>query len=125
MTQQATSLPPAPLDTPEVAGEVRQHLRSEGWQADLYWTEIGVGSAPVAVRAAGGVAARRTIIYLVSLRSVDQGAARLWKEGDVPAPPEADAREVMVAEPGEAEWQSETFEAPAEVVDVVPAGQAA
>lgn len=105
------------LDTPEATGEVRQRLRSEGWRADMYWADVGVSSAPGAVRAADGPTARRTIAYLASMRAVDRGAPRLWKDGDVPAPPEADAREVMIAEHGVDEWRSETFEAPVQTVE--------
>jgi hypothetical protein len=106
-------------DTPEAAGEVRQRLRRAGWQSDFAWIEVGAGTAPAAVHAAGEEEARRTIAYLASLRSVDQGAARVWREGDVPAPHEADAREVMVAGPDVADWHSEVFEAPAETVEHV------
>lgn len=104
-------------ETPEAAGEVRQRLLHEGWQSDLGWAEVGSGSAIAAVRAAGEAEARRTIAYLASLRAVDRGAARVWKEGDVAAPAEADAREVMVAEPDAEDWRSETFEAPVETVE--------
>lgn len=107
-------------DTPEAAGEVRQRLLHEGWQSDLGWVEVGAGSAIAAVRAAGEAEARRTIAYLASLRALDQGAARVWKEGDVAAPAEADAREVMVAEPNADDWRSEVFEAPVETVEEAP-----
>lgn len=116
-TNQTPDEAPQQPETPEAAGEVRQRLRSEGWQADLGWLEVGVGSAPAAVRVAGETSARRTVAYLASLRSLDQGAARVWKEGDVPAPSEADAREVMIAEPQADDWRSEVFEAPAETIE--------
>lgn len=117
MTRETKPTPVDELDTPEEAGEVRQRLRQEGWQADLGWADVGAGSAAAAVRAAGDREARRTIAYLASLRALDQGAPRVWKDGDVPAPPEADAREVMVAEPDLADWRSEIFEAPVETVE--------
>ncbi len=117
MTRETTPTPIDQLSTPEEAGEVRQRLRQEGWQADLGWADIGTGSAAAAVRAAGDREARRTIAYLASLRALDQGAPRVWKDGDVPVPPEADAREVMVAEPDLADWRSEVFEAPVETVE--------
>lgn len=120
MTRDTKPTPIDELDTPEEAGEVRQRLRQEGWQADLGWADVGAGSAAAAVRAAGDREARRTIAYLASLRALDQGAARVWKDGDVPAPPEADAREVMVAEPDLADWRSEVFEAPVETVEARP-----
>lgn len=104
-------------ETPEEAGEVRQRLLHEGWQSDLGWAEVGAGSAIAAVKAAGEAEARRTIAYLASLRALDQGAPRVWKDGDVAAPAEADAREVMLAEPEVDDWRSETFEAPAETVE--------
>lgn len=104
-------------ETPEAAGEVRQRLRGEGWQSDLGWLEVGVGSAPAAVRVAGDTPARRTVAHLASLRALDQGAPRVWKDGDVPAPREADAREVMLAEPHANDWRPEVFEAPVETVE--------
>jgi hypothetical protein len=104
-------------ETPEAAGEVRQRLLQEGWQSDLGWAEVGSGSAIAAVRAAGEAEARRTIAYLASLRAVDRGAGRVWKEGNVAAPAEADAREVMLAEPNADDWRSEVFEAPVETVE--------
>lgn len=121
MTRETTPTPIDQLNTPEEAGEVRQRLRQEGWQADLGWADIGTGSAAAAVRAAGDREARRTIAYLASLRALDQGAPRVWKDGDVPVPPEADAREVMVAEPDLADWRSEVFEAPVETVEAASA----
>lgn len=102
--------------TAEEAGELRARLRSQGWSSDCGWVTVGARSAISAVRAAGGGETRRTIAYLATLRSVDGGAPRVWKDGDVPAPPEADAREVMVADDEANEWQSETFEAPAATV---------
>lgn len=107
-------------ETPKAAGEVRQRLLHQGWQSDLGWAEVGAGSAVAAVRAAGEAEARRTIAYLASLRALDRGAARVWKEGDVAAPAEADAREVMVAEPHADDWRSEVFEAPVETVEDAP-----
>ena len=41
----------------------------------------------------------------------------MWKEGDVAAPAEADAREVMLAEPNADDGRSEVFEAPVETVE--------
>lgn len=111
---------PETPETPEAAGEVRQRLLQQGWQSDLGWVEVGAGSAIAAVRAAGEAEARRTIAYLASLRALDRGAPRVWKEGDVAAPAEADAREVMVAEPNADDWRSEVFEAPVETVEDAP-----
>ncbi|GEM_PF-3477211 len=101
--------------TTEEAGELRARLRSEGWSSDCGWVTVGARSAISAIRATGGET-RRTIAYLATLRSIDGGAPRVWKDGDVPAPPEADAREVMMADGEANEWQSETFEAPAATV---------
>lgn len=98
--------------TPQAAGELRHRLRIEGWQSDLTWVEVGSGSASGAVRAAGGDDVRRTIAYLASLRALDGGAPRVWKEGAVPVPAQADAREVMLATEGVTEWISEVLEAP-------------
>lgn len=114
LQQPATSETPA---TAEAAGEVRQRLLSEGWQSDLAWLEVGVGSASAAVRVAGDGPARRTVAYLASLRALDRGAPSVWKDGDVPAPREADAREVMLAEPHATDWRSEVFEAPVTTVE--------
>lgn len=97
--------------TEEAAGELRQRLRDEGWRADAGWTAVGSGSA---VQAEGET--KRTLAYLASVRAVDGGAAKLWKEGDVPVPAEADAREVLVARAGDSEWHSEVLEAPAVTV---------
>lgn len=94
--------------TEEAAGELRQQLRRDGWRSDLAWAAVGVGGAVSAE-----AEARRTIAYLASVRAVDGGSARIWKEGDVPAPVEADAREVFVAHADGTEWHSETLEAPA------------
>lgn len=123
MTRETKPTPIDQLNTPEEAGEVRQRLRQEGWQADLGWADVGAGSAAAAVRAAGDREARRTIAYLASLRALDHGAPRVWKDGDVPVPPEADAREVMVAEPDLADWRSEVFEAPVETVETPEAAE--
>jgi hypothetical protein len=98
--------------TAEAAGELRQRLRAAGWRTDVGWSDVGSRSAQVAVQGAGGAPTRRTIAYVPRLRAVDGGAGRLWMDGDVAAPPEADAREVMIARPDSDEWQSETFEAP-------------
>lgn len=92
------------------AGELRQRLREEGWQADLAWAKVSSGTATQAVHASGGEPVRRTIAYLSSVRKIDGGASQLWKEGDVASPPEADAREVMVATPDDPDWHSEHFE---------------
>ena len=100
----------------EAAGEARLRLRAEGWRSDLAWSAVSSGSAPAAVRAAGGASARRTIAYVPALRALDGGAGKVWKEGDVPAPPEADAREVMRATAEGYDWESEVFEAPPEAV---------
>lgn len=97
--------------TEEAAGELRQRLRREGWQADVGWAEVGSGTAASTLDET-----RRTLAYLASVRAVDGGAAKLWKEGDVPAPAEADAREVLIARPDDSEWHSEVFEAPAVTV---------
>lgn len=99
--------PDRPTD-PQAAGALRQQLRSEGWRSDLAWAVIGSGSA-----ATVSGEARRTVVYLPSLRDADGGAAKLWKPGDVPAPAVADAREVFRTRPGETEWHSHRLEAPA------------
>lgn len=96
----------------EAVGELRQQLLAAGWRSDFRWSDVGSATASAAVRAAGGEATRRTIAYLSSLRAVDGGAAKVWMDGDVPAPRQADAREVMLATPADSDWQSETFEAP-------------
>lgn len=101
--------------TEEAAGELRQRLREEGWSSDMGWLPVGVGSAPGASRAAGGTT-RRTVAHLPSVRAIDGGAPRVWKDGDVAVPSEADAREVMVAETEADDWQPETFEVPPEQV---------
>lgn len=108
MNRQAT------LTDPQAAG-ARQQLRNEGWRSDLAWAVIGSGSA-----ATVSGEARRTVVYLGSLREVDGGAGKLWKPGDVPAPPVADAREVFRTRPGETEWHSHRLEAPA--TTVTPSG---
>lgn len=95
----------------EEAGELRQRLRESGWSSDLAWANVGSGSAATAQGEA-----RRTIVYLASLRAVDGGAAKVWQEGDVPAPAEADAREVFVTSDEDSEWHSEVLEAPATTV---------
>lgn len=100
----------------EDVGELRQRLREHGWRSDLGWSDVGSGSAQTATDGAQGEA-RRTIAYLATLRAVDGGAGRVWKEGDVPAPPQADAREVLIATPGAPDWYSEVLEAPAETVE--------
>ena len=102
--------------TVEAAGELRQQLRAAGWRTDVGWCDVGSRSAQVAVRGAAGGPSRRTLAYVPALRALDGGASKLWMAGDVPAPPEADAREVMVALPDADEWQSEVFEAPVERV---------
>lgn len=99
-------------ETPQAAGELRHRMRDDGWQSDLTWVEVGSRSASGAVRAAGGEDVRRTVAYLASLRALDGGAPRVWKEGAVPVPAQADAREVMVATEGVTEWISEVLEAP-------------
>jgi hypothetical protein len=115
--------------TARAAGELRQLLRERGWRADLAWAEVGSRSASGAVTAAGGADVRRTIAYLPSLRALDGGTLRLWRDGDVPVPAAADVREVMVATAGAEDWHSETFEAPAARVErdaaARPAGIAA
>jgi hypothetical protein len=103
--------------TPEAAGELRHRLREHGWRTDLAWVAVGSRSAGGAVRAAGGEDVRRTVAYLPTLRSLDGGAASVWKHGDVPAPPAADVREVMLATDGVDEWISELFEAPPERIE--------
>jgi hypothetical protein len=103
--------------TPEAAGELRQQLRDLGWRSDLGWVSVGSGSAQAAVKAADGADARRTIAYFPAIRALDGGALRLWRDGDVPVPPEADAREVMVATADGFDWLSEVLEAPATTVD--------
>lgn len=95
----------------EAVGALRQRLRDDGWRSDVGWATVGSGSAAIAQGEA-----RRTIAYLASLRAVDGGAAKVWQEGDVPAPPEADAREVLVTGDDDSEWHSEVLEAPAETV---------
>ncbi len=112
-TKLYTELP----ETPQAAGALRHRLRIEGWQSDLTWVEVGSRSASGAVRAAGGADVRRTIAYLASLRALDGGAPRLWKEGAVPVPPQADAREVMLATEDVTDWMSEVLEAPATTID--------
>lgn len=97
--------------SPEVAGELRQRLREDGWRSDMGWAKVGAGSAALAQQDA-----RRTIAYLASLRAIDGGAGKVWQEGDVPAPAEADAREVFVARAADTEWHSEVLEAPATTV---------
>lgn len=99
--------------TAEAVGELRERLRAQGWSSDLGWTMVGSRSA-LAVAADGE--ARRTVAYLASLRAIDGGASGVWKDGDVPAPPEADAREVLTARPGDSDWHSELLEAPVENV---------
>ena len=101
--------------TPEEVGELRERLRQDGWRSDVGWVSVGVG-ASAQVSQEGQEPVRRTIAYLPSLRAVDGGAARLWKDGDVPAPRQADVREVMVADPQASDWHSETFEAPVTTV---------
>jgi hypothetical protein len=98
--------------TATAAGELRQTLRQVGWRADLAWADVGSRSAGAAVRAAGGGAVRRTIAYVPALKTLDGGALRLWKNGDVAVPLVADVREVMIAIEGSDEWTSEVFEAP-------------
>lgn len=98
--------------TPEQAGELRQLLRGQGWRADLGWVEVGARSARMAARAAGGGDVRRTIAYVPGLRSLDGGTSRLWKEHDVPVPPVAEVREVMLATDDSDEWMTESFEVP-------------
>lgn len=100
---------------PQAAGTLRQRLRNEGWRSDLAWAVIGSGSA-----ATVSGEARRTVVYLGSLREVDGGAAKLWRPGDVPAPAVADAREVFITRPGDTEWHSHRLEAPA--TTVTPSG---
>lgn len=112
MNRQATH----PPTDPETAGALRERLRNEGWRSDLAWAVIGSGSA-----ATVSGEARRTVVYLGSLREVDGGAGKLWKPGDVPAPPVADAREVFLTRPGDTEWHSHRLEAPATTV-VTPSG---
>jgi hypothetical protein len=97
--------------TATAAGELRQTLRQVGWRADLAWADVGSRSAGAAVRAGGG-AVRRTIAYVPALKTLDGGALRLWKNGDVAVPAVADVREVMLAVDGSDEWISEVFEAP-------------
>lgn len=99
----------------EAAGELRQRLREEGWSSDLAWATVGSGSASTAQGDE-----RRTIAYLASLRAVDGGAPKIWQEGDVPAPAEADAREVFVTFANDSEWHSEVLEAPATTVTESP-----
>jgi hypothetical protein len=111
-------------DTPEAAGELRQRLRERGWRTDLAWVEVGSRSATGAVRAAGGDV-RRTVAYIPALRAIDRGALQMWKDGDVPVPPIADVREVMVATSGVDEWISEVFEAPPEHLEADEAADAA
>lgn len=101
----------------EQAGHLRQLLREQGWRTDLGWVEVGARSASMAVRAASGGDVRRTIAYVPGLRSLDGGAPRLWKQDDVPVPPVADVREVMVATGGSDEWMTESFEVPPERVE--------
>ncbi len=103
--------------TLQAAGELRQTLRDRGWRADLAWAEVGARSASGAVSAARGADVRRTIAYVPALRALDGGTPRLWKDGDVPVPPVADVREIMLATQGVAEWISEIFEAPPERVE--------
>jgi hypothetical protein len=110
-------------DTPEAAGELRHRLRVEGWQSDVTWTEVGSRSAESAVRASGGAEVRRTVAYLASVRAVDGGAPKVWKDGAVPVPPQADAREVMLATSGVTDWISEVLEAPAETVEGADAAE--
>lgn len=105
--------------TPEEAGTLRERMREHGWRSDVGWMAVGTGSS-AAVARGEGESVRRTIAYLPSLRAVDGGASRLWKDGDVPAPREADAREVMIADPDVSDWQSESLEAPAETVEPDP-----
>lgn len=102
----------------EAAGELRQRLREEGWSSDLAWATVGSGSASTAQGDE-----RRTIAYLASLRAVDGGAPKIWQEGDVPAPAEADAREVLVTSEDDSEWHSEVLEAPATTVTESPESQ--
>lgn len=99
----------------EAAGELRQRLREDGWSSDLAWATVGSGSASTAQDDE-----RRTIAYLASLRAVDGGAPKVWQEGDVPAPAEADAREVLVTSANDSEWHSEVLEAPATTVTESP-----
>jgi hypothetical protein len=106
-------------NTVTAAGELRQTLRDRGWRSDLAWIEVGARSASGAVHAAGGGEARRTVAYLSAVRALDGGALRLWKDGAVPVPPQADVREVMLATAGVEEWISELFEAPATTVETV------
>ncbi|QBI19803.1 hypothetical protein ER308_09705 [Egibacter rhizosphaerae] len=100
--------------TEQAAGELRERLRNEGWSSDLGWTSVGSGSAGAYDEA------HRTIAYLTSVRAVDGGASRMWKDGDVPAPPEADAREVFTAREDDTEWHSELLEAPVETTATEP-----
>lgn len=99
----------------EAAGGLRQRLREEGWSSDLAWATVGSGSASTAQGDE-----RRTIAYLASLRAVDGGAPKVWQQGDVPAPAEADAREVLVTSDDDSEWHSEVLEAPATTVTESP-----
>jgi hypothetical protein len=103
--------------TVQHAGELRHTLRERGWRADLAWVEVGARSAGGAVSAADGADVRRTIAYVPALRALDGGTPRLWKDGDVPVPPVADVREIMLATQGIDEWISEVFEAPPERVE--------
>lgn len=113
---------PNAVENATEAGALRQRLRLHGWRSDLAWIDVGARSASGAVSAAGGGDVRRTLAYLPALRSIDGGAPRVWKDGDVPAPSVADVREVMLATDGVAEWISEVFEAPPErVADDDPA----
>ena len=105
--------------TPEEVGELRERMREHGWRSDVGWMAVGTGSSAMTARSQGE-SVRRTIAYLPSLRAIDGGASRLWKDGDVPAPKEADAREVMIAEPDSTDWQSESLEAPVETVEPDP-----
>lgn len=105
--------------TTEATGELRERLRAQGWSSDLAWTTVGSRSAAAIAEGVAEGQAKRTIAYLASLRAVDGGALGVWKDGDVPAPPEADAREVLTARPGDTDWHSELLEAPAESVESV------